>query len=144
MTETMKSAEDMVAEADTGARQAGSFATKLIFALCIIWSLFQLYIASKLPGVMAQTTLIEHEDKANPALVSPDGASVLAASDDRTAKIWSSTAGECLTGTPPPERAWRVSPCRRMPLAPTPKLCHLERPCFSTPGTGEGAAETHG
>jgi len=56
MTETMKSAEDMVAETDTGARQAGSFATKLIFALCIIWSLFQLYIASKLPGVMAQTT----------------------------------------------------------------------------------------
>ena len=56
MTETMKSAEDMVAEADTGARQAGSFATKLIFALYIIWSLFQLYIASKLQGVMAQTT----------------------------------------------------------------------------------------
>ena len=56
MTETMKSAEDMVAEADTSARQAGSFATKLIFALYIIWSLFQLYIASKLPGVMAQTT----------------------------------------------------------------------------------------
>ena len=56
MAETMKSAEDMVAEADTGARQAGPFATKLIFALCIIWSLFQLYIASKLPGVMAQAT----------------------------------------------------------------------------------------
>ncbi len=56
MAEAMKSAEDMVAEADTGARQAGPFATKLIFAICIIWSLFQLYIASKLPGVMAQTT----------------------------------------------------------------------------------------
>ena len=56
MAEAMKSAEDMVAEADTGARQAGPFATKLIFALCIIWSLFQLYIASKLPGVMAQAT----------------------------------------------------------------------------------------
>lgn len=56
MAETMKSAEDMVAEADTGARQAGPFVTKLIFAICIIWSLFQLYIASKLPGVMAQAT----------------------------------------------------------------------------------------
>jgi TRAP transporter 4TM/12TM fusion protein len=30
--------------------------SKLIFALCITWSLFQLYIASKLPGVMAQAT----------------------------------------------------------------------------------------
>ncbi|MFP7674457.1 TRAP transporter permease [Marivita sp. S0852] len=51
-----KSAEDMVAEADTGARQAGTFANTLIFALCIAWSLFQLYIASKLPGVLAQAT----------------------------------------------------------------------------------------
>lgn len=55
MTET-RSAEDMVAEADTGARNAGPFATNLIFALCIAWSLFQLYIASKLPGVLAQAT----------------------------------------------------------------------------------------
>ncbi len=55
MTET-RSAEDMVAEADTGARQAGPFANTLIFALCIAWSLFQLYIASKLPGVLAQAT----------------------------------------------------------------------------------------
>lgn len=57
MTDTAtRSAEDMVAEADTGARNAGPMATKLIFALCITWSLFQLYIASKLPGVMAQAT----------------------------------------------------------------------------------------
>jgi TRAP transporter 4TM/12TM fusion protein len=53
---TTRSAEDMVAEADTGARSAGPFATKLIFVLCIAWSLFQLYIASKLPGVLAQAT----------------------------------------------------------------------------------------
>ncbi len=53
---TAKSAEDMVAEADTGARNAGPFAAKLIFALCIAWSLFQLYIASKVPGVLAQIT----------------------------------------------------------------------------------------
>jgi TRAP transporter 4TM/12TM fusion protein len=57
MNETVEqSAEDMVAEADTGARNAGPFATKLIFWICIIWSLFQLYIASKVPGVVAQVT----------------------------------------------------------------------------------------
>ena len=55
MTET-RTAEDMVAEADTGARQAGPVANTLIFAICIAWSLFQLYIASKLPGVLAQAT----------------------------------------------------------------------------------------
>lgn len=55
MTET-RTAEDMVAEADTGARNAGPFATQLIFGLCIAWSIFQLYIASKLPGVLAQAT----------------------------------------------------------------------------------------
>ncbi len=51
-----RSAEDMVAEADTGARNAGPFATQLIFGLCIAWSIFQLYIASKVPGVLAQAT----------------------------------------------------------------------------------------
>ncbi|MCI2399652.1 TRAP transporter permease [Aliiroseovarius subalbicans] len=57
MTETeLKSAEDMVAEADTGARQAGAFATRLIFWLCVTWSVFQLYIASKVPGIVAQAT----------------------------------------------------------------------------------------
>lgn len=53
---TIKSAEDMVAEADTGARNAGPVAANIIFGLCIVWSLFQLYIASKLPGVVAQAT----------------------------------------------------------------------------------------
>ncbi len=51
-----KTAEDLVAEADTGARNAGPFAKKLIFTLCITWSLFQLYIASKMPGIVAQFT----------------------------------------------------------------------------------------
>jgi TRAP-type uncharacterized transport system fused permease subunit len=46
----------MVAKADTGARNAGPFAANLIFGLCIAWSLFQLYIASKVPGVLAQAT----------------------------------------------------------------------------------------
>ena len=53
---SVRSAEDMVAEADTGARNAGPFAANLIFGLCIAWSLFQLYIASKVPGVLAQAT----------------------------------------------------------------------------------------
>ncbi|MCY4335170.1 MAG: TRAP transporter permease [Litoreibacter sp.] len=56
MAEATRSAEDMVAEADTGARNAGPGAAALIFGLCIAWSLFQLYIASKLPGVLAQAT----------------------------------------------------------------------------------------
>lgn len=49
-------ADAMVAEVDTGARNPAGFEGRLIVAICIIWSLFQLYIASKLPGVMAQLT----------------------------------------------------------------------------------------
>ena len=50
-------ADDMVAEADTGARNPSSpWQAKLIIGTCIVWSLFQLYIASKLPGVLAQAT----------------------------------------------------------------------------------------
>ncbi|WP_270731866.1 TRAP transporter permease [Shimia sp. Alg240-R146] len=49
-------ADAIVAEADTGARNATGFQGKLIIWICIIWSLFQLYIASKLPGVLAQLT----------------------------------------------------------------------------------------
>ena len=52
-----RSADDMVAEADTGARQPTiEWQAKLIIGTCIVWSLFQLYIASKLPGVLAQAT----------------------------------------------------------------------------------------
>ena len=51
-----KSAEDMVAEADTGARHVTGFSAKLIFWICILWSVFQLYIASKVPGIIAQLT----------------------------------------------------------------------------------------
>ncbi|MBE3639513.1 TRAP transporter permease [Mangrovicoccus algicola] len=57
MSETPQlSAQEMVAKADTGGRRAGPAVSGLIFALCILWSLFQLYIASKLPGVLAQAT----------------------------------------------------------------------------------------
>ncbi len=49
-------AHDIVAEADTGARSPGGWQASLFLAICITWSLFQLYIASKLPGVLAQST----------------------------------------------------------------------------------------
>ncbi|MEO0865831.1 MAG: C4-dicarboxylate ABC transporter, partial [Pseudomonadota bacterium] len=51
------SADDLVAEADTGARNpAAAWQANLIIGTCIVWSLFQLYIASKVPGVIAQAT----------------------------------------------------------------------------------------
>ena len=56
-SEAERSADDMVAEADTGARNpAAKWQANLIIGTCIVWSLFQLYIASKLPGVVAQAT----------------------------------------------------------------------------------------
>ena len=51
-----RSADDMVAEADTGARNPVGWQGQLIIGTCIVWSLFQLYIASKLPGIIAQST----------------------------------------------------------------------------------------
>lgn len=55
-TDGTAAADAMVAEADTGARNPAGFQGRLIVAICIIWSLFQLYIASKMPGIMAQLT----------------------------------------------------------------------------------------
>ncbi len=56
MAET-QSADDMVAEADTGARNpTAQWQARLIIGTCIVWSLFQLYIASKVPGILAQAT----------------------------------------------------------------------------------------
>ena len=55
-TQGAAAADAMVAEADTGARNPVGFQGQLIIAICIIWSLFQLYIASKAPGVVAQAT----------------------------------------------------------------------------------------
>ena len=52
-----QSADDLVAEADTGARNpSAAWQANLIIGTCIVWSLFQLYIASKVPGVVAQAT----------------------------------------------------------------------------------------
>ncbi|MEO1292071.1 MAG: TRAP transporter permease [Pseudomonadota bacterium] len=50
------SAQDLVAEADTGARAPADWQGRVIIWLCILWSVFQLYISSKAPGVLAQLT----------------------------------------------------------------------------------------
>ena len=55
-TKTMSDADAMVADIDTGGRAPVGWQQTAIIATCIIWSLFQLYIASKLPGVIAQST----------------------------------------------------------------------------------------
>ncbi|MBN9890452.1 TRAP transporter permease [Salipiger abyssi] len=53
---TERTADDMVAEADTGARNPTNWQGTLILGTCIVWSLFQLYIASRIPGMIAQAT----------------------------------------------------------------------------------------
>ncbi|MEM7743293.1 MAG: TRAP transporter permease [Pseudomonadota bacterium] len=55
-TTTTVTAEEMVAQADTGGRAVMGWQHRLIIGLCITWSLFQLYIASKVPGVLAAWT----------------------------------------------------------------------------------------
>ena len=52
-----KSAEDIVAEVDTGARNklTGSSA-RLIPMICFIWALYQLYIASPVPSMLTEYT----------------------------------------------------------------------------------------
>ncbi|MEO1090062.1 MAG: TRAP transporter permease [Pseudomonadota bacterium] len=49
-------AETLVAQADTGARTAAGWQGRTIFGLCLAWSIFQLYIASKLPSALATAT----------------------------------------------------------------------------------------
>jgi TRAP-type uncharacterized transport system fused permease subunit len=49
-----KSAEDFVAEADTGARApVDPFSRKLLFYVAVAWSVFQIWIASPLPYMLA-------------------------------------------------------------------------------------------
>ncbi len=47
-------AEELAAEADTGARNPAGFAGKLLIGLCIAWSLYQIYIASPLPALLQE------------------------------------------------------------------------------------------
>lgn len=49
--EVAVSAEDMVAQADSGARAPSGLAKKLLWSVALIWALFQLWYASPLPFV---------------------------------------------------------------------------------------------
>ena len=51
-----KSAEEIAAEVDTGARELSGGLSKLIPALCLVWSLYQLYIASPIPSLLTEYT----------------------------------------------------------------------------------------
>ncbi len=55
-TQPKRSEADILASSETGARAAVGFAGRLIIALCFIWSLFQIYIASNLPFYLTETT----------------------------------------------------------------------------------------
>ncbi|MFP1632025.1 TRAP transporter permease [Zhengella sp. ZM62] len=46
----------MVAEVESGARNASGMAGRFILALCFVWSLFQLYIASDIPFILTTLT----------------------------------------------------------------------------------------
>jgi len=53
--------KQLVADADTGGRAAGGLAGKLIFAIAIAWSLFQLWYASPLPFTLGWGVLNDTE-----------------------------------------------------------------------------------
>ena len=63
------SADDLVAEADTGARNPSGWVGKSITWTCIIWSLFQIYIASAIPFWLTRITglpLVLNSDQTRP------------------------------------------------------------------------------
>ncbi|MDD3448408.1 MAG: TRAP transporter permease [Gammaproteobacteria bacterium] len=58
------SLQDLVAQADTGARQPGGFAGWLLVAVPLTWSLFQLWYASPLPFILRLGVLNDTEARA--------------------------------------------------------------------------------
>ncbi len=58
------SLQDLVAQADTGARQPGGFAGRLLVAVPLTWSLFQLWYASPLPFIFRFGVLNDTEARA--------------------------------------------------------------------------------
>ena len=56
--------QQLVADADTGGRSAKGFAGKLLFAVAIAWSLFQLWYASPLPFMLRIGVLNDTEARA--------------------------------------------------------------------------------
>ncbi len=62
MTDTntsSQSADELVAQADSGARNLQGGMSKLIPTLCLVWALYQLYIASPLPFMLTAATGID-------------------------------------------------------------------------------------
>ena len=54
-----KSAEELVAEFDTGARNLGGWQKNLIPYLCLLWALYQLYAASPVPSMLSSALGID-------------------------------------------------------------------------------------
>jgi len=54
----------LVADADTGGRQATGFAAKLMLVIAVVWSLFQLWYASPLPFVLGKGVFNDTEARA--------------------------------------------------------------------------------
>ena len=51
-----KTAQELVAEIDTGARDLTGWQKNLIPVICFIWALYQLYAASPLPSMLSSFT----------------------------------------------------------------------------------------
>ncbi|NNF77137.1 MAG: TRAP transporter permease, partial [Rhizobiales bacterium] len=56
MAKELQSAEDLVAQVDTGGREPVGWQKQLILGTCFIWACFQLYIASNLPFYLTDVT----------------------------------------------------------------------------------------
>ncbi len=63
-TAKVSSAEDMIAEADTGARSPKGIPAKVLFAVPLAWALFQLWYASPLPFIFNFGVLNDTEARA--------------------------------------------------------------------------------
>ena len=93
----------MVAEVETGARQAAGLAGKFILLLAFLWSLFQLYIASGVPFFLTHCTgchssTIATEDRQGaPANVNFDNVDEIVAQADR---VWARSADQNETMPP--------------------------------------------
>ncbi len=59
MSNVNSAADELVAEADSGARNLQGSLSKLIPTICLTWALYQLYIASPLPFMLTSATGIE-------------------------------------------------------------------------------------
>ena len=56
---TASAADELVAQADSGARNLGGSMASLIPGICFLWALYQLYIASPLPFMLTEITGID-------------------------------------------------------------------------------------